>query len=240
MKTYPGFLGYAGRAVGPASVTMVITSVGMEQPIRSLRAAFNALISSTEPAKAEAVLKRSLLLLLSGDHHDDALSRPLAPRSPSISNADGAAWAILKVQIRTYLDLHGMTLGDLSQASNIPRGTLEKVLSPKGSTPGRLIADTLSAWLATRAPAMDIAPEAPAPAANGHAVVERRPHAGRLTQQQIEALTNHLSLMDERAVRKSLGLTLEVLDQAVAGAEVPAEVVERIATFLNGEDNGAC
>ncbi len=43
--------------------------------------------------------------------------------------------------------------------------------------------------------------------------------------------------MDERAIRRALGMTEEVVDQALAGQELPGEAIERLVNFL--EDGAA-
>jgi hypothetical protein len=50
--------------------------------------------------------------------------------------------------------------------------------------------------------------------------------------------------MDERAIRRALGMTEEVVDQALAGQELPGEAIERLVNFLEdgagGQRDEAC
>ena len=67
-------------------------------------------------------------------------------------------------RIRGELELRGISMGVLAQESGLPRSTLEKVLSPKGAAPGRLIAEKLAAWLDASVNRPRAAPPTPAPA----------------------------------------------------------------------------
>ena len=58
----------------------------------------------------------------------------------------------------------------------------------------------------------------------------------RLTPRQRDQLAGYVSLMDERAMRRALGMTSELLDQALTGRALPPEAVERCVAFL---DDGA-
>ena len=44
--------------------------------------------------------------------------------------------------------------------------------------------------------------------------------------------------MDERAIRRALGMTEEVVDQALAGQELPGEAIERLVNFLEDGAGG--
>ena len=192
------------------------------------------LLPLAPPERQEAILRRALQQVLADP--EEHPSRPLVPRSPSISTADSADWSALKPRVRAELSLHNMSLGDLSQASNIPRGTLEKVLSPKGSTPGRLIADQLAAWLSARTePArVPLSAETTTSAApigtagNGHASASDRARF-KLSDGERQELANRLPLIDARS---DLGMTRETAQRAVNGAVLPAEVIARIVDFL--------
>jgi hypothetical protein len=78
----------------------------------------------------------------------DEAPRPLAPRSPAISDGDTEAWAILKPRIRAELELRALRLAQLAAETAIPLSTLQHGLSPAGPAPGRLVAEKLQAWLA--------------------------------------------------------------------------------------------
>jgi hypothetical protein len=63
---------------------------------------------------------------------------------------------------------------------------------------------------------------------NGHAVLP----ALRLSEQQRDRLSGFVSLTEPRELRRLLGMTPELIGQAVAGRELPGEVVARITAFL--------
>jgi lambda repressor-like predicted transcriptional regulator len=194
----------------------------MEPTVDALREALVNLLSLAPLARQEAILRTALIAVLTDSSAPS--SALLSNRAPALSVDD---WVGLRAQIRAELAMRGMSMGDLAQATGLARSSLEHCLSPKGVPPGQGIAAALSAWLANRA-------ESVAPAAgNGHAEVERQPRAGRLTSLQIQCLTNHLSLMDEKSIRKTFGLSLAVVDQACLGKELPSEAVERITAFLD-------
>ena len=219
-----------------------------------LLAAFLGLLPTTSVERQEAILRRALQQVLADP--DDQPSRPLVARSPTISTVDSEDWLSLKPRLRAELELRGMSLVDLAKDADIPLATVQKVLSPKGLVPGRLIADRMQAWLDSRAAqtgadqavdqtAMSVAQDkTPAPSrtvGNGHAPasgIGARPLAGRLTESERERLAGFASFTEERELRRALGLTSSVIDQAIAGAELPAEAIERIANFLAAQGDG--
>jgi hypothetical protein len=198
----------------------------MEQ-LAALRTAFNAMMEVAEPVRAEQVLRRALTHLLA----DDApAGKPLDSRSPAI---DAERWGELKGNVRARLDLYKQSIGDLAAETGLSRSSLEHCLSPKGSPPGRLIAERLERWLTEGAkPTPDPEPEPivvkPAPrllTVNGHMA------PARLTIEQRERLAGYAS-MDEKMLRRELGMTAELVGRAVSGAELPGEAIERITVFL--------
>ena len=237
----------------------------MEPIAVALAAAFNALLDVASPAQQERVLRLAVRQMLAADDN----ARSLLARSPVISPVDRDGWAVLKPEIRTRLQTSGMTIADLADTSGIAKKTLDKVLSPRGKAPGRLIADRLAAWLETRGAGIPRAepeqaavpssngvaaikpasrdttaspsppPPSPSPSAsssasssNGHAAL---PAPNRLTGAQREKLAGFVALTAPKELRGALGLTAELIGQAVAGRELPGEAVARIAVFLGGE-----
>jgi hypothetical protein len=205
-----------------------------------LLAAFLGLLPMAAPERQEAILRRALQQVLADP--DDQPSRPLVARSPTISTVDSEDWAILKPRLRAELELREMSLADLAKDAGIPLATVQKVLSPKGLVPGRLIADRMQAWLDSRAES--VAPPAAVSAAgpppsrtvgNGHAPasgIGAHALAGRLTVEQAAKLSGYTSLMSDRRVRETLGLTPSLLAQALARKPVPGEVVARLVDAL--------
>jgi hypothetical protein len=125
-------------------------------PLAALQTAFASLLPVVDPARGEAVLRRAIVGLLADD---GSAGRPLDGRSPPISTGDAETWRTdLRPRIRTQLDLAGMSLGDLANATGLNRSTLEKCLSPNGVTPGALLAGKLEAWLAGQSAAPEPEP----------------------------------------------------------------------------------
>jgi lambda repressor-like predicted transcriptional regulator len=191
------------------------------------------LLPLAPPERQEAILRRALQQVLADP--EDHPSRPLVARSPTISTVDSADWAILKPRLRAELDLRGLSLADLARDAGIPLATVQKVLSPKGLVPGRLIASTLSAWLAGRtetANGQEVAASdsgayarAVAPTTNTNAARHK------LTDDERQRLADRLPLINPRV---DLGMTAETARKACDGAILPSEVVARVVSFLGG------
>jgi len=77
-------------------------------------------------------------------------ARSLTERSPPVTAFDTEVWAQIKTRVRSELQLRGTSLGVLAEETDLSRNTFEKVLSPKGVTPGRLVAEKLERWLSDR------------------------------------------------------------------------------------------
>jgi len=202
--------------------------------------AFNAVLSTVSPERRELVLRHSIRLLL--EDRKPSPTRPLpAPRSPAITTMDTEAWAILKTRVRDELKLRQLSLGDLAAATGIPRSTLEKTLSPKGVTPGRLVAEKLEAWLATQSskssPAISATAETakvPARMSDDRIGSNGADHrVDQLNIEQPERLAGCVSMMDRRELHAATGIGEDVIAQAISGESLDAATVTRLAGFLD-------
>lgn len=194
----------------------------MEPTIKSLHIAFNALLDVVEPARAQQVLRHATKLLL-----EDGQRRIGSKKDPE-------AWVPVREQLRAAMQARGMTNDDLAAELGLSVSAVQKASGLNGPVPSSDVIARVQRWLASR----DVENTRPAAAANGH-VVERRPHAGRLSEHDRERLAAHAQFTDERELRRTLGLTSAVIDQAIAGREVPSEVAERITGWLAAQGNGA-
>jgi lambda repressor-like predicted transcriptional regulator len=232
----------ASASSSPCRIASARAKVGAVSDAENpLLAAFLGLLPMAAPERQEAILRRALQQVLADP--EDQPSRPLVARSPAISAVDRGDWAALKPRIRAELDLAGMSMSGLAEATGIAVSSLQKTLSPAGLVPGRLISDKLQAWLDARAEAAP-ATETTTPAApigtagNGHAPATTANGARyKLTSAERQELADRLPLIDPR---RDLGLSHEAAQRAADGAVMPSEVIARVVDFLAASrGNGA-
>lgn len=182
------------------------------------------LLVAADPARGSLVLRKAIATLVGDD------TRPLG----RVSTKDATAWAGIRDRLRRAMAADKLTAMQLGQLLELSESAIDKCSAPNGWVPSAAIAAKVEAWIVSRT-------ESVAPAAvNGHAApAERRPHAGRLSEHDRERLAAHAQFTDERELRRTLGLTSAVIDQAIAGREVPSEVAERITGWLAAQGNGA-
>jgi hypothetical protein len=157
--------------------------------------------------------------------------------------------------------LLGISLSELATEAGVPLSTVQKVLSPAGTTPGKLIADRLAAWLtraaeipkgatgrtavsagngvavvkiASRDTTPPPLPPSPPPSSSSSSNGRAALAPNRLSPRQRDTLAGFVALTEARELRRALGMSEELIGQAVAGCELPAEAIARIAAFLDG------
>lgn len=216
-----------------------------EDESAALKVAFDAVLSTVLPARRELVLRRALVQLLADA--EPGPNRALVPRSPAITTVDIEAWAVTKARVRAEIELQKMSLSRLAEATAIPLSTIQHVLSPKGTIPGRLIAEKLQAWLVSREngendqaeendllddPSVKPGNGAHPPSGNGASPTDTGV-AGRLSIEQRERLAACVSLMDRREMRDVIGLSEDAIGRAISGECLDAAILARLVHFLD-------
>jgi hypothetical protein len=106
---------------------------------------------------------------------------------------------------------------------------LKAGLAPRCRIPGEAHRAKLAAWLDREAKSNGASE--PAPGASGLS-------ANRLSVVQREKLAGYREL-DERAMRKAAGVTLEMVDAAIAGGrDLAPEIIAKLAGFLEQQPAG--
>lgn len=190
-----------------------------------------ALLVEADPARGSLVLRKAIASLVSDDTR----------KMGRVSTKDPDAWAQTRDRLRRAMAADKLTAMQLGQLLELSESAIDKCSAPNGWVPSAAIAAKVEAWLLSRdKPNGSKSP--PAPGGNG---VERP--SGRLTVEQAAKLSGYTSLMSDRRVREVLGLTPNLLTQALAGKPVPGEVVARLADALAdpsrliaGAGDGAC
>jgi hypothetical protein len=183
-----------------------------------------AALVELDPERGGMVLRKAIASLVADDS-----------RSPGrISHKDVEGWARIRTRLRQAMADDKLTARRLGEQLELSESSIDKATSPSGRPPSNDIIARVQQWLTSR----DAENTRPPAAVNGH-VVERRSHAGRLSEVERERLAAHVQFTAERELRQALGLTSLIITQAISGAELPAEAIERIANFLAAQGNGA-
>jgi hypothetical protein len=199
------------------------------ETVTALRSAFDALSGVATPDQVAPVLRQALLTLLTAQ--EPASGQKSATLKPSKKNrsrwtGDLETWAPVRDKIRAVLNTRGISRRELATKLEISHATLRPSLLPQGRAPSRANIARLQRWLT--AMEVRIVTER-RPAEKGHAPPP--PPAYRLTTAQREQLAGYRQL-DEQTVRHQAGVTLEVIDAAVAGHSLAPEIVDRLVNFL--------
>ena len=189
----------------------------------ALLVALTALVEA-DPARGNAIVKRAIASLVSDDTR----------KMGRVSTKDPDAWAQTRDRLRRAMAADKLTAMQLGQLLELSESAIDKCAAPNGPVPSNDIIARVQRWLTSR----DTENTRPPVAVNGHAV-DRRPHGGRLSEAERERLAAYAQFTDERELRRTLGLTSAVIDQAIAGREVPSEAAERITGWLAAQGNGA-
>jgi hypothetical protein len=200
------------------------------ETVTALRSAFDALSGVAAPDQVAPVLRQALLaLLMAEEPASGQKSASKKTRSPWVG--DIGTWAPMRARILAVLNTRGISRRGLAAEMGIPYNTLRPSLLPGGHAPSRANIVRLQHWL--EATEIQTVTES---RSNGHAavaeeVIASRCSAYRLTTAQREQLAGYRQL-DERAARHQAGVTLDVIDAAVAGHSLAPEIVDRLVNFL--------
>ena len=236
----------------------------MEPIAVALAAAFNALLDVASPAQQERVLRLAVRQMLAADDNARSLvarSPVISPvdrdgwavlkpemrtrlQTSGMTIADLADAGIAKKSLDKVLSPREKRTGpvDRRQARGLarnprhrdPRAEPEQAAVPSSN-------GVAAIKPACRDPTASPSPPPPSPSpsasssawsSNGHAAL---PAPNRLTRARREKLAGFIALTAPKELRGALGLTAELIGQAVAGRELPGEAVARIAVFLGGE-----
>jgi hypothetical protein len=190
------------------------------------------LLVAADPERGGVVLRKAIASLVADD------IRPLG-RVPA---KDPIGWARRSEHnCARPMSVDGLTAMQLATELGLSESAIDKCAAPNGPVPSTAIIAKIRNWLAARessvAAASPVKKTAPAnngatkPAGNG---ADSRA-AFRLTRQECDRLFSHISRWLEGDCRRELGMTLEVAKRvAAAGQTEPAEIVERVRTFLDG------
>jgi hypothetical protein len=183
-------------------------------------------------------LRQAIGLLL-----DDGLSIhgeypiPIARLGP-VSTKAPERWDRLRPQLRAIVerDRKGGRLA-IAAGLGISPQTVARIIGLGSVGPGVSVVERAEAWLerisgSAEAAALSSPPAKAAtrdtPPASGNGVHHS---AGRLDQAERERLAA-LAQFDERELRQNLGFSPVLLDQVIAGAELPIEAIDRCRSFL--------
>jgi hypothetical protein len=176
-----------------------------------------AALVELDPERGGMVLRKAIAALVADD------TRPLG----RVSTKDAAAWTQIRRRLREAMAADKLTARQLGEQLELSESAIDKCAAPNGPVPSNDIIARVQRWLTSR----DTENTRPPAAVNGH-VVDRRPHGGRLSEVERERLAAHVQFTAERELRQALGLTSLIITQAISGAELPAEAIERITGFL--------
>jgi hypothetical protein len=191
----------------------------------ALLVAFNALIEVTTPDRIVPVLRHAVTTLLAEGPASAGTTPKTLTKSRRPWVGDLETWAPMRKRILAVLAARGISRRGLGVELKIPYNTLRPSLLPHGHAPSRANIERLQRWL-----------EATESHPNGHAVVAEeavapRCSAYRLTAAQREQLAGYRQL-DEQTTRRQTGVTIETIDQAIAGRSLAPEIISRLAAFL--------
>ena len=190
----------------------------------ALWTSLGALVPVLPPPRVVPALQRALRDLLA-EEPPPATASGTTPQPSKRSRTRGAgnieAWTALRTRLLAVLAERGLTRRQLADQVAIRHKTLRSSLWPSGRPPGRANLEKLQQWLDARQ-----ATEATrTTAGNGS------DHRTRLTDSERERLAGYAEL-DERAVRKTIGVTHDVVSAAVAGESLAPELISRLVGFL--------
>jgi hypothetical protein len=220
--------------------------------VAALRSAFEALTPIAPPARLATVLRHAVLSLLEEEtvleacpvlrhgevpKHSGSVLTSLRRRRHA-SQPGLEAWIPLRDRVLAELASSGTSRRELASQLGISLSTLKSVLLPHCRAPGAANLAKLRRWLESRPPAAPQGKSAE-PKTNGVGTAESEASPGvtalpahRLTVSQREKLAGYREL-DERAMRKAAGVTLEMVDAAIAGGrDLAPEIVGRLVGFL--------
>jgi len=197
------------------------------ETVTALRSAFDALSGVATPDQVAPVLRQALLTLLTAEElASGQKSATSSKKNRSRWTGDLETWAPVRDKIRAALNTRGISRRELAVELEISHATLRPSLLPHGRARSRANIERLQRWL--KATEVRIVTERHL-AERGHA--SPPPPAYRLTIAQREQLAGYRQL-DEQTVRHQAGVTLEVIDAAVAGHSLAPEIVDRLVNFL--------
>ena len=124
-----------------------------------------------------------------------------------------------------------MTRRQFADQVGIQHETLRGSLLPRGRAPSQANLMKIRTWLEEKEP--ENAAPAPAPPK----LLSKGPPY-RLSTEQREKLAGHVEL-NERAVRKTIGVTHDVVSAAVAGESLAPEIISRLTDFLQQQQQPA-
>ena len=204
----------SGEAVASALVTAFTTILAVASPdrvVRVLRPALVALLDEENPGLAKT----------------EKTDRPIAPprRRRNHGLGDVETWRPLRSRLLAEIAEHGLSRRELAAEVGIRHQTLRGSLLPRGRAPSQANLMKIRTWLEKKEP------EKAAPASSPPASAGAGSPAYQLSTEQREKLAGHVEL-NERAVRKTIGVTHDVVSAAVAGESLAPELISRLVGFL--------
>jgi hypothetical protein len=153
-------------------------------------------------------------------------------------------WLPVRDKIRTELVVRGLNRRELAAELKLAPSTVEAALLPRCRVPNKANGARFRKWLEHRPVAVAPSTSAQedrgaASQPNGEATeTSTKLPAYRLTTEQRERLAGYREL-DERAMRKAAGVTLETVDAAIAGGrDLAPAIVAKLALFLEQQAAG--
>ena len=195
----------------------------------ALATAFTTILAVASPDRVVRVLRPALVALLEENTDlakTETTDQPPAPRRRRNHGlGDVETWRPLRSRLLAEIAEHGLSRRELAAEVGIRHQTLRGSLLPRGRAPSQANLMKIRTWLE------DKQPENAAPAAAPPELLSKGSPAYQLSMEQRERLAGHVEL-NERAVRKTIGVTHDVVSAAVAGESLAPELISRLAAFL--------
>jgi hypothetical protein len=218
--------------------------------VETLLQATSLLVHTTSPERATAILRSAIQRLAKPEAPDNfpygaVNSRPTFTKTASVMRS----WEPVRQRLQAEVEARGAGTGVIASEIGITLRQLQRAVSPKGRLPGAPTRTKIQRWLGRRDLGANAPPSRPraaetkgaqnGPGANGAPARDRKPrHNGhplpayRLDVAARERLAAYLEL-NPMELRKTVGVTPELLSQAVAGKhDIAPEIVSRLASFL--------